>query len=53
MHSKNGSYVDRICNALYPEALYVITGIFEALISLLVVLMLRGVIKYIQRWEQF
>jgi hypothetical protein len=44
-------YSDRICAALYPQTLYVITGIFEALISLLVVTLLRGVIGYIEKWE--
>lgn len=42
--------IDIICSALYPEALYVIQGIFEALISLLVLFLVKSVFYYVKRW---
>lgn len=40
-----------ICNALYPQALYVIQGIIEALLCLLVMFLVKSIYHYVVRWE--
>ena len=40
-----------ICAAVYPEALYVIEGLFEAIVCLILVIFARGITVYIRKWE--
>lgn len=50
LNSKNVTKKDIICSALYPEALYVIQGIFEGVISLFVLFLVKSVYFYVKRW---
>jgi hypothetical protein len=40
-----------MCSAVYPEALYIIQGILESIISLLILFLLKSVHFYVQKWE--
>jgi hypothetical protein len=40
-----------MCSAVYPEALYIIQGILESIISLLILFLLKSVHLYVQKWE--
>jgi hypothetical protein len=51
LNSKIQLKIDIICSALYPEALYVIQGIFEGVLSLFVLFLVKSVYFYVKRWE--
>ncbi len=51
LNSKIRLKIDIICSALYPEALYVIQGIFEGVLSLFVLFLVKSVYFYVKRWE--
>ena len=44
--------IGKICNALYPEALYVIQGLVECAVSLLVLFFLKSIHFYVKSWEE-
>ena len=52
MSSKGWMIVDILCNALYPETLYVIQGIFEGLVCLFMMFLVKGIYLYVLKWEE-
>lgn len=43
-------YVDIVCNAIYPQALFIIQGIIEAVIALFVMFLVKGIHQYVLKW---
>lgn len=40
-----------LCNALYPEALYVISGVFECVLCAFIIFLTNSIHLYVLRWE--
>ena len=41
-----------ICNAIYPQALYILQGIIEAVLCPFVMFLVKGIYQYVLKWEK-
>jgi len=44
--------VGLICNAIYPQALYILQGCIEAILCLFVLFLVKGIYIYVLKWER-
>ena len=40
-----------MCSAVYPEILYIIEGIFETVVCIILIFLTRSIVVYIHKWE--
>lgn len=52
INSKLRTIIDLICKAIYPQALFILQGVIEAIICLFVMFLVKGIIQYVVKWER-
>jgi hypothetical protein len=52
MNSKYLRDIDIVCNAIYPQALFIIQGIIEAALCLFMMVLVKGIYLYVLKWEK-